>query len=272
MILVTSAGTFHFTPRKLHGLRRLLAWGWFLSKCLAGLVLGIALVRGAYTGYLILRDAEYFRLHNVRIIGNETLTRQDIHYLLALPTAVTLFQLDLTRMGDRLERHPYVKTVALRRQFPDTLTVTIQERVPFLVTFVQEHGALLDTEGVVLREFSPEHDQALPQLILRQQRVLTPGMHLRHGEVQRALELVRAYRASPFAHTIRLVTLSVEESGASVWELDSYPFKIRLGEGNVDLQLGRLLPVLQYIAKQRIEVQRLDLSYHKKIVIVPVKS
>jgi hypothetical protein len=97
-------------------------------------------------------------------------------------------------------------------------------------------------------------------------------MHVRQGEVQRALELVRAYRASPLADTVRLVTLSVEDSGASMWELSSYPFKIRLGEGNVDLQLGRLLPVLQYIAQQRIEVQRLDLSYHKKVVIVPVKS
>jgi cell division protein FtsQ len=235
-------------------------------------VLGIALVGGAYAGSVVLRDAEYFRLRHVHIIGHNMLTRQDVHYLLALTTPVTLFQLDLARMGDRLARHPYVKTVALRRQFPDTLTVTIGERIPALVAFSQEHGALLDTEGVVLREFSSEHDQALPQLILRQQRMLTPGMHLRQGEVQRALELVRAYKASPLADTVRLVTLTVEDSGASVWELDSCPFKIRLGEGNVDLPLGRLLPVLQYIAQQRIEVQRLDLSYHKKIVIVPVKS
>ncbi len=272
MMLVTSAGTLRFTPRKLQGLRRLLVWGWFLSKCFAGLVLGIALVGGAYTGYLVLRNAEYFRLRNVHIIGHEMLTHQDVHYLLALPTAVTLFQLDLNRMGDRLERHPYVKTVTLRRQFPDTLTVTIRERVPSLVAFSQEHGVLLDTEGVVLRTFSPEHDQAFPQLILRQPRVLAPGMHVRQEEEQRALELVRAYKASPLADTGHLVTLRVEDSGASVWELASYPFKIRLGEGNIDLQLGRLLPVLQYIVQQRIEVQRLDLSYHKRIVIVPVKS
>ena len=108
MILVMSAGT-----RKLQGLRRLLVWGWFLSKCLAGLALGMALVGGAYTGYLVVRQAEYFRLRHVHIMGNETLTRQDVHYLLALPTPVTLFQLDLTRMGSRLERHPYVKNGGL---------------------------------------------------------------------------------------------------------------------------------------------------------------
>jgi cell division protein FtsQ len=272
VILVTSAGALHFTRRKNRGLRRGLAWAWFLGKCLAGLALCVAIAGGGYVGYLMVRHAEYFSLRTVRIVGNDTLTRQDILYLLALPTQATLFQLDLTRMGDRLERHPYVKTVTLRRQFPDTLTVTITERVPHLVAVYQEQRVLLDTEGVVLRAFAPEHDSALPQLVLRQARILAPGMRLRQDEVQRALELIQAYKMSPVAETVRLVALTVEDSGASLWELDSYPFKVRFGEGAIDLQLGRLLPVLQYITQQRLAIQRLDLSYQKKVVIVPAKS
>jgi cell division protein FtsQ len=271
VIFVTSIGAIYTTRRKPQKLRRIVAWIWFLGKCIAGLTLCVALGGGAYTGYLVVRDAEYFRLHTVHIVGNQTLTRQDIHYLLALPTNTTLFQLDLPRMGDRLQRHPYVKAVALRRQFPDTLTVTIAERVPHLVAFSQGQGVLLDTEGVVLRAFSPQHDSALPQLVLRQQRALEPGMRLRQDEVQRALELVRMYRTSPLAGAVRLVALTVEDSGASVWELASYPFTIRLGEGNVDAQLGRLLPVLQYVTQQRLVIRSLDLSYHQRVVIVPVK-
>jgi cell division septal protein FtsQ len=220
----------------------------------------------------MVRQAEYFRLCTVRIVGNDMLTRQDILYMLALPTNVTLFQLDLIRMGDRLERHPYVKKVALRRQFPDTLTVTVTERIPHIAALSQEQGAVLDTEGVVLRPFSPAHDGTLPQLILRRPQTLAPGVHIRQEEVQRALELVQAYKRSPAAEAVRLVALTVEDTGASVWALDSYPFKIRLGEGDIDGQLERLVPVLQYITRQRLAVQRLDLSYQRKIVIVPDKS
>jgi hypothetical protein len=97
-------------------------------------------------------------------------------------------------------------------------------------------------------------------------------MHIRQEEVQRALELVQAYKRSPAAEAVRLVALTVEDSGASVWELDSYPFKVHLGEGHIDGQLGRLVPVLQYITQQHLVVQRLDLSYQRKIVIVPAKS
>jgi cell division protein FtsQ len=249
-----------------------LAWAWFFGKCLAALALCVSIVGGGYAGYLVVRHAEYFSLRTVRIVSNDTLTRQEILYLLAIPTHATLFQLDLIRMGDRLERHPYVKTVTLRRQFPDTLTVTITERVPHLVAVYQEQGALLDTEGVVLRAFAPEQDSTLPQLVLRQAGTLAPGMRLRQDEVQRALELIRAYKMSPVAETVRLVALTVEDSGASLWELDSYPFKVRFGEGAIDLQLERLLPVLQYVTQQRLIIQRLDLSYQKKVVIVPAKS
>ena len=271
MILITSIGAINITPRKPQALRRIVAWIWLLGKWVAGFTLCVALGVGAYTGYLVVRDAEYFRLQTVHIVGNQTLTRQDIHYLLALPTSITLFQLDLTRMGDRLQRHPYVKAVTLRRQFPDTLTVTITERVPHLVAVSQDQGVLLDTEGVVLRPFSPQYDSALPQLVFRQQRVLEPGMHLRQDEVQRALGLVRVYKTSPLASAVRLVTLTVEDSGASVWEMASYPFTIRLGAENVEAQLGRLLPVLQYITQQHLAVRSLDLSYHRRVVIVPVK-
>jgi cell division septal protein FtsQ len=248
------------------------AWIWFLGKWIAGFTLCVALGVGAYTGYLVVREAEYFRLQTVRIVGNQTLTRQDIHYLLALPANITLFQLDLPRMGDRLQRHPYVKTVTLRRQFPDTLAVTITERVPHLVAFSQGQGVLLDMEGVVLRPFSPQYDSALPQLVLRQPRVLEPGMHLRQDEVQRALELVRVYKTSPLAGTVRLVALTVEDSGTSVWAMASYPFTVRLGAEHVEAQLGRLLPVLQYITQQRLVIRSLDLSYHRRVVIVPVKT
>ena len=151
----------------------------------------MALVGGAYTGYLVVRDAEYFRLRHVHIMGNETLTRQDVHYLLALPTPVTLFQLDLTRMGDRLERHPYVKTVALRRQFPDTLTVTIRERVPSRDVFAGARGFARYRGRYPAGVFSRARS-GLAAHVLRQHRVLAPGIHLRHEEVQRALELVRA--------------------------------------------------------------------------------
>jgi cell division septal protein FtsQ len=263
---------FRTPPKPISPWRRLLGRLWFVSKCLVTVSLGAALVWGGMMAYRLVRDAAYFRLTALQIKGNTTLTRSDVLYLLALPAQVTLLQLDLERLGARLERHPFVKTVALRRRFPDTLSVIIQERSPYLVVVSGWERVVLDTDGVVLRAFIPQKDRRLPQLRLHRQQALAPGMQLHQREVQRALELVRAYKRAPVAAVMRLVSLAVEDSGASVWEVEPYTFPIRLGEGRVEAQLNRLPLVLQYIEQRDLAVQLVDLSHHQRIVVTRATS
>jgi cell division septal protein FtsQ len=272
MYMAVSTGVPRVAQRKLRRSKRLRAYLRLLGSGLIGLALCVTTAWAGYMGYRLVRSADYFRLRMVRIVGHQTLTQQDILYLLDLSADATLFQLDLARMGTRLGRHPYVKTVILRREFPNTLIVTVQEREPYLVVQAEDQRLILDAEGVVLGSLPPQQDQGLPQLLLRQQRVLTPGMRLQQEEVQRALEFVCDYRASPITGAMRLVALTVEESGTVVFEVAPYPFKLRVGEGNLDAQLGRLPSVLHYITQQGLTVRSIDLSYRKQVIVLPAVS
>ena len=272
MCLALTSGTLAVAQRKRLRLKRLLASIWWVSKCVLALTLCVALVYGGYTVYKLMREADYFRLRTIVIRGQMALARQDVLYLLALPPHVSLFDLDLARMGARLERHPQVKTVTLRRQFPDTLTVTVQERVPALVVVSDGQHVVVDSDGVVLRPVASEQDKALPQLLLRHPRVLAPGMSLRQTDVQRALELIQAYKTSPVADALRLVSLMVEDSGASRWTVTPDAFTLRVGEGQIDTQLQRLPPVLRYIRQHGLSVQTVDVSYRQRVVVIPRSS
>jgi hypothetical protein len=128
---------------------------------------------------------------------------------------------------------------------------------------------LVDEEGVVLRTFIPEQDAKVPHVILPQPHTLEPGMRLRQQEVQRAFELLQAYQASPLAETLRLASLTVQPSGISIWRFAQYPFDIRLGEEGIPLQLGRLPLALRYITQQHLAVRAVDLSYRRRIIIIP---
>jgi cell division protein FtsQ len=267
--MAVTSGTLGVWQRRRLRLRRLLARAWLISKCVLGLALCAACVWGGYRAYALVRTADYFRLRNVVISGYRTLSRQDIFYLLALPADASLFDLDLARMGARLERHPQIKTVVLHRRFPDTLQVLVQERVSHLVVVSGEQRLVIDTDGVVLRAVLSEEDKALPRLLLRHERALAPGMFLGQAEVQRALELVKAYKASPVADALRVVSLTVEDSGASRWTVAPDAFTLRVGEGNIDTQLLRLPPVLHYIRQQGLAVQTVDVSYRQRVVVIP---
>jgi cell division septal protein FtsQ len=269
MPLTATGSTLYVAQRKRLRGKRLLARAWFLGKCLLGVALCVGLAWSVTIVYPLVLQAEYFRVRTVHITGATALTRAEILYLLGIVEDTTLWQLDLPRLGARLARHPYVKSVVLRREFPDTLHLMVQERVPYLVVSADSQPMLVDEEGVVLRAFVPEQDPKVPHVILPQPRALEPGMRVRQQEVQRAFDLLQTYRASPLAESLRLASLTMQSSGISVWRFEQYPFDVRLGEEGLPMQFGRLPLALRYIAQQSLAVRAVDLSYRQRMIIIP---
>jgi cell division protein FtsQ len=267
MLLVVLSQAAQTMQHRSGRLKRWLTRIWLASKWLLGLALCGGLLWGGYQVYQWVCRADYFRLQTIQITGNRGLTRDDVLYLLALPHDITLLQLDLPSMAARLTRHPYVKSVAIRRRFPATLSITMQERVSYLVVASKWQRMVMDAEGVVIRPFMPSIDQELPQFNWRRKRALTPGMRLQQEDAQRAVMLVQAYQTSPVIKMMHLVALEVESSGVSIWQVEPYDFDIRIGIGDVQGQLRRLATVLPYITQQNLAVQRVDVSYRQRVIV-----
>lgn len=255
--------------RKRMWLKRLATRAWFWSKCLVAVALSAGVVWGGYALVLLARQTDYFRVHTIDITGQVTLSRQDILYYLAIPADATLFELDLARMGLRLERHPMIERVTVRRQLPDTLHVAVQERVPRLTVTSGAQRVVVDRQGVVLRPVVTAQDRSLPQLILNEQKALAPGMRLRQKSVQRTLDVVRVYAASSVAGILRLVSCTVRDSGVAQCRMAPDAFVLQVGEGDVASQLKRLPPVLRYLRQHDLAVRTVDVSYRKRVVIIP---
>jgi cell division protein FtsQ len=268
-LAATRSSTLYVAQRKRMRGKRLLTRLWFLGKFLLRVALCVVLAWSVKIVHPLVLEAAYFRVRTVEITGLTTLTREQVLYLLDIGDDTTLWQFDLPRMGARLERHPYVKSVILRREFPHTLRVAVRERTPSLVVSAGDQHMLVDDEGVVLRAFVQDQDPKVPRIILQQQRALEPGMRLHQQEVQRAFELLQVYRTSPLAEMLRLTSLTVQPSGISVWRFEQYPFDVRLSDEGLPVQLGRLPLALRYIAQQGLVVRAVDLSYRKRIVIIP---
>src|SRR6266542_3963431 len=101
-----------------------------------------------------------FALHRVVVDGNlarasrahlETVIREELNG--------TFFTLSLAEARASLQRVPWVKSVALRRQWPDRLEVTVSEHEPLARW---NDAGLVDTEGEV---FGANFDGELPQFV-----------------------------------------------------------------------------------------------------------
>ncbi len=125
-----------------------------------------------------------FRIETVAVTGQRELTDQQIFAAAGVTNTSSLLFLDAEEAREGLEKLPLVKSAQVRKLFPSTLSVAIEERQPYALW--QRDGAvsLIAEDGTMIE---PSVDQRFANL------PLVVG----EGADQRAHEIVSALAATP---------------------------------------------------------------------------
>jgi len=159
-----------------------------------------------------------FALH--RIVIDSSLARASSAHLervIREELKGTFFTLNLAGARTSLQRVPWVKSVALRRQWPDRLEITIVEHQPLARW---NEAALVDTEGEV---FSADFVGELPQFI---------GPEGRAGEIAQRF---REFGAALQPRSLAIAELRLSPRGG--WQLRT------AGGAALAIDLGRNAPI-----------------------------
>lgn len=136
--------------------------------------------------------SKHLEVSKITVYGTRHILVDEIMTLVALPDAVLFEDIDLGEIRKRVERHPYVKTASVNRDFPATVRVTIEERKPS-VLLIGSRMAVVDEENIVM---PVRHGDALQNLAVVSGTFSIPqtGDTLRHAGAGRALQILRATR------------------------------------------------------------------------------
>lgn len=144
-------------------------------------VFGILFLIAFGTGYFYRKEIETIRkgicdsfidrtkkkgliLNNVFIHGRTHVSKEEIFACLGIPMHGSMLRLDISDMHKRLLALPWVKSVSLERHWPDTLFITIDERLPFALWQHKKQLYLVDKEGVIILEKNLEPFMNLPSI------------------------------------------------------------------------------------------------------------
>jgi cell division protein FtsQ len=169
--------------------------------------------------------------------------------------AGTFFTMSLESARVSLGKLPWVRNVALRRQWPQRLEVTIEEHVPF---GRWNDTALVDTFGGV---FAAEYDGALPQFA---------------GPQDRSAEVAQRYREARAAlGPLGLEVDVVRVSARGGWQIGakgpSTRLAIELGREEPSAQLERFVAAydrtIAALARAGTRVEHVDLRYRNGFAV-----
>lgn len=164
-----------------------------------------------------------FALREVRIGGElKHVTREEIEKVVRRELKGTFFTLDLARSRAAFERLPWVRTVAVRRQWPAGLDVALEEHQPFARWGT---AALVNTHGEV---FHAAYEGPLP---------------LFAGPEGSAREIAIQYRY--FRRSLAAVgetPVEVRVSARRAWQLKlESGLTLALGRENIEARLARFV-------------------------------
>ncbi|WP_430779871.1 cell division protein FtsQ/DivIB [Actinoplanes sp. G11-F43] len=108
-------------------------------------------------------------VREVRVVGTEILTADQVRGAAAVPPKLPLARVDLSGVGARVRGLPAVDHVVVSRSWPSAVVIEVVERTPVAVVPVGEQFLLLDGEGVGFRTV------ATPPAGLPLARLSTPG-------------------------------------------------------------------------------------------------
>ncbi|MDO8547363.1 MAG: FtsQ-type POTRA domain-containing protein [Nitrospirales bacterium] len=146
------------------------------KSLLAGVVLWLALLAlvgaGGWYGWrqagpdVLAWADQFFEIKVVEITRTERISRGDVLAMLDLEPGRGLLLIDLVQAQRSLETHPWIRRAVVRRVFPDTLAVELDEREPVAVLKTGTGGRefLLDRDGTLISEGVPVADEGLPIL------------------------------------------------------------------------------------------------------------
>jgi cell division protein FtsQ len=161
----------------------------------------------------------------------------------------TFFTMNLDRARDALSRVPWVRTVALRRQWPRRLEIAVDEHAPFARW---NDSALVDTHGDV---FVANYGAALPDFA-------GPD-----GQAAQMTARFRQWNSELAPYGLHLTGLGLSARGG--WQLraadDAGAITLDVGRDDVDERLARFLDVYRktvgVLARTGTRVDHVDLRY-----------
>ncbi len=183
----------------------------------------------------------------VRIEGVfQFLSKSEIQNVLQPIVMAGFFGVDMQEIHAAVSTLPWVDAVTVKRVWPDTIDVKVQERKPYARW---GENSLITEQGTV---FTPDNIEPFKD------RILIIGPELQQLKV---LEIMKGIKTALADHSMTLAMFSVNERGA--WKIKlANELEILLGRNEQLKKLQRFLKTLTVLDQEQfLQIERVDLRY-----------
>jgi len=195
------------------------------------------------------------KVEQIRIEGDmRYVSENDVREVVNNFIRESLVAVDMDRIKQSLELKPWIRTVEIRRQWPDTMILTLTEEKAIANW---GESQLLNQDGEI---FSPESTRGLETL---------PHLYGPDRSARKVMEQYQLLNQLLYPSGMRIVELGVNARGAWALELAN-GVGIRVGKDRVIEKIKRFVDFAgPALIEQMVDIESIDLRYANGIAIKP---
>jgi len=235
-----------------------------MKRIFTVLFIGVLIVGAMYV-YNFLTTSDSFVIDVVEFKGMSRVESSEIENMLADLKGQNILLAALESYEERIEMHPRVEHVSLKRVLPDKVSCTVEEREPVALIFAD--GFLeVDRHGMVMADDDYSDILDLPIITGLSRKSVEVGKINSDSRLRNALSALRFYKSlgGDFAEDIS--ELRVSSNGVSIRSLEK-DCVLLLGDGDYANRLKKYFLLKDTLAEQEASARFIDLRFDDQVVL-----
>jgi len=228
-------------------------------------LISAALVSLAFvSAYQYLLTSSYFRLKNLVITGTGPEIERELIQMGGLDVEISTIDLDMKDIKQRMEIHPWVRSVSLKRQFPRSLHIEVERRTPIALV-PGNIISFLDETGEVFKELKPGDNVEYPILT-----GLSEDHPIRKNQISMAVGLLKALKSEEGSLSFdKVAEINMKANGLMTLYLTDLKAEIRCAGSDFAAKLPELKRILGHLKEtgRADQVAGIDLNYEDGVAV-----
>jgi len=247
---------------------------WLLAagRTLRLLATVVAVAGGGFYVVRLVAHTPTLQVATIRVKGNRHLAEGEVMALLEGLRGQHILLTDLESWRRRLLGSPWIEDAALRRVLPATVEVVIRERRPMAVARLSGSLYLVDDQGLVIDDYSPNYAQLdLP---------IVDGLATGVPKDGPSVDPARAALASHLIGTLderpellqRVSEIDVSNPNDAVLTLESDPTALHVGNEQFAERLDAYLGLSEALHARVPDIDYVDLRFADRVYVRPASG
>ena len=206
-------------------------------------------------------DNAYFSVREIQVRGSDKVSGNEIVAITGLKRGMNIWQVDPVAIEKKVAKHPWVRRVLVRREFPRRIVIDVEERMPKAIVALRKLY-YVDADGVLFKEVATGENVKYPLLTGLRAEDLMASDAVTRKRIREALRLgdLMAQRA----HTLSEIHFDAPDRVAVY--TTRYPVALHMGWGDWEDKLGRLDRLLSLWQGNEERLHSLDMSFRDQVV------